>query len=108
MVKDLEAIPGFTCRRNVNEGEKNSSDNLKKEHSQGGAAKNIKPTCCFARDRMRGSFANDCANFQAFVEPGSGSFDQAHGVLELFVFALGLPTVGISPLLMNSCPSSIL
>ena len=51
---------------------------------------------------MLSCFANGCAKFQAFVEPGADGCDQAHGGLTLFMLAVGLPVVGISPALMKS------
>jgi hypothetical protein len=33
VIEDLETVPSFSRRGNINHGEKNSSDNLKKEDS---------------------------------------------------------------------------
>jgi hypothetical protein len=45
--------------------------------------------------------------FEAMVEPKADSLNQAHGGFSPFVFAVGLPVVGISPPLMKSFPSWI-
>ena len=52
-------------------------------------------------------FANGRAQLEAVVEPRSDSSYQAHGGFAPFMFADGLPVVGISPPLMRSFPFSI-
>ena len=52
MVENLQTVPGFSGGGHIEEGEQNASDNLKPEHSERGAAKNVRPAGCFARYRV--------------------------------------------------------
>ena len=108
VIENLQAVPGLSRGRHVNQRKQNAGDDLKQENGERGAAEDVKPARGITRDRVPGRFANRRAKLEALVEPGADSSDQAHGGLTPLIFAVGLPVVGISPPLMKSFPSSIL
>ena len=108
VIESLQAVPSLSGGRHVNQRKKNAGDDLKEENGERGATEDIKPTRGIAGHRVLDRFANCRAKLEAMVEPGADCSDQAHGGLTPFVFAVGLPVVGISPPLMRSFPSSIL
>jgi len=108
VIESLQAVPSLSGGRHVNERKKNAGDNLKEENGERGTTEDVKPARCITGNRMFGRFSNGRAKLEAMIEPGADYSDQAHGGLTPFVFAVGLPVVGISPLLMKSFPPSIL
>jgi hypothetical protein len=69
MVEGLEAAPGFTGGRNVNECEKNSRDKLECKDGERGAAEDVPPAGGVARHGMLGNFANGSRELEAAIEP---------------------------------------
>ena len=56
VIESLQAVPGLSRGRHVNQRKKNSGDDLKKENGERGAAEDVKPTCGITRDRVRRPF----------------------------------------------------
>ncbi len=79
VVERLQTAPRFRSRRNIDEGEKNSGDDLQDEDSQRGTAEDIKPAGGVARDGMVRGFTNGRSQLQPPVEPFSDPGNQAHG-----------------------------
>src|SRR5216683_8162166 len=107
MVQGLEAVPCLSRRGDIDQRQQDSGDYLQHETRERGAAKNVKPTCGLAWNRMLGRLAKRRAKLQSQIEPLADSLDQAHVVPRCFVLA-ARPGVGISPALMRSFPCSIL
>ncbi len=109
MIEDLQAVPCFSGRGCIKEGEKNTSDDLQHEHHERGAAEHVSPTCGLARDRVLQRFLNRFAELKPLLEPIAHVFDQAHGGLltEMFIrLAVGAPVVGMSPAWISKLPCS--
>jgi len=107
MIEGLETVPSFTGGRHVNEREHDARNDLKKEHYEGSAAENIKPTCGFAWNGVLGGFADGRGKLEARVQPRANRFDQTHVRISLTMLE-AWPGVGITPALINSFPLSIL
>src|SRR5580704_2221559 len=108
MIETLQAVPSLSGGRHVNQRKKNAGDDLKEENCERGTTEDVKPTRSITGNRVLDRFANCRAQLEAVIEPGADCSDQAHGGLTPFLFAAGLPVVGISPPLIKSFPPSIL
>src|SRR5258708_7194653 len=49
-IQNLQAVPSLAGGGHIDEGEKNSSDNLEGKHSERGAAEDVKPACRLPRN----------------------------------------------------------
>jgi hypothetical protein len=108
VIESLQAVPSLSGGRYVNQRKKNAGDDLKEENGERGTTEDVKPTRGITGNWVLGRFANCRAKLETLVQPGTEFGDQAHGGLSSFVFAVGLPVVGISPPLIKSFPPSIL
>src|SRR5579863_1986709 len=108
VIENLQAVPGLSGGRHINESQENPGDNLKHEAGQRSAAENVKPTCSLARHAMLCGFANLRAKLKPLIKPPPDFPDHAHVFLAPALLAVELPVVGISPALMNSFPSATL
>src|ERR1044072_6911278 len=108
VIERLQAVPGFSGGRHVNQRKKNAGDHLKHENGERRPTEDVKPTRGIPGYMVFGRFANCRAELETRVEPGTVSSDQTHGALPPGLFAVGLPVVGISPPLIKSFPPSIL
>src|SRR5229473_5055041 len=106
MIQDLEAAPGLSRRRHINQREQYPRDQLEHETRQRSASENIEPAGSFTRNEVLGLLANRGAQLQPQIEPVSNCLDQAHVFLPRVVLT-ARPGVGISPAWMRSFPLSI-
>ena len=107
VIQSLQAIPGFSGRRHVNQRQHDAGNDLQQEDNERGAAENIKPASRFARHRMFGRLLYHRADLQTRVQPIADGFNQTHGRISRTRFE-AWPGVGISPVLIRSFPPSIL
>jgi len=82
VVQRLQTAPSLARRRNINQGQQDSSNELKKEDGERGAAEHIEPARCVARHRMLCRVTNGSGQLQALVKPLPDLSDHAH----VFVF----------------------
>src|SRR5580658_952335 len=112
MIQNLQAVPRLARRRHVDEGEKNSRDQLQPKSRHRRAAENISPARRFARNRMVHGLAHWRAELEPLIDPLADAANQAHGRCPLIctrdLFAAERPGVGNSPALMCTVPSTIL
>src|SRR5258708_8165857 len=78
MVQRLQTAPSLARRRNINQGQQDSSNELKKEDGERSAAEHIEPTRCVARHRMLRRATNGSGQLQALVKPLPDLSDHAH------------------------------
>src|SRR5579883_2209676 len=97
VIENLQRIPGFGGRGDIDEGEQDSGKKLKNKNGEGRAAEDVKPTGGFARDVMPGSFADCGAKLDAAINPFADLRDHAHGGRSSPREAIGSPGVGSSP-----------
>src|SRR5580658_5298214 len=97
VIQNLEAVPGLSGGRDVDQRQQNPCNDLQNEDRQRGAAEDIKPACRFPRDLVFGNVTDGCAKLQPQIEPRAYFFNQAHGLLPPNLIATGWPGVGSSP-----------
>ena len=61
VIESLQAVPGLSRRRHVNQRKQNAGDNLKKKNSERGATEDVEPT--------RGIAGNGCPAVSRIVAP---------------------------------------
>jgi len=82
VVQRLKTAPSLARRRNINQGQQDSGNELKKEDGERGAAEHIEPARCVARHGMLRRVTNGSGQLQALVKPLPDLSDHAH----VFVF----------------------
>src|SRR5260221_7637086 len=82
MVQRLQTAPSLARRRNINQGQQDSSNELQKEDGRRRAAQHIEPARCVARHGMLRRVTNGSGQLQALVKPLPDLSDHAH----VFVF----------------------
>ena len=82
MVQCLQTAPSLARRRNVNQGQQDSSNELKKEDGERSAAEHIEPARCVSWYGMFDNRANRSRELQAPIKPLPDLSDHAH----VFVF----------------------
>ncbi len=112
VIQNVEAVPRFARRRNVNQRQQNAGKDLQKEQREGGAAEDIPPACRVARHRVQSRFLHRPFKLQAQLEP---VVDAACGLLqplheqspwpvEIFTSFAVFESVGIWPASMSNSP----
>src|SRR6266404_2134979 len=76
--KRLQTAPSLACRRYVNQGQQDSSNELKKEDRERSAAEHIEPARCVARHGMLCRVTNGSGQLQPLVKPLPDLSDHAH------------------------------
>src|SRR5262249_23423849 len=82
VVQCLQTAPSLARRRNINQGQQDSSNELKKEDGEASAAEHIEPARRVARHRMLRRITNGSGQLQALVKPQPDLSDHTH----VFVF----------------------
>ena len=111
VIENLQAVPRFSSGRHIGESQENAGDQLKYEHSECGAAKNVRPACGLARNRVLHGFPDRLGDLQPRLKPVTHFLYQAHGVLAgeiLISLAEEAPGVGNSPTWIARFPASTL
>ena len=69
VVEILQAVPGFTRRRNINQRQHNAGEYLQDEKGERGTAEDVPPARRFSRDRMGGRVTDRTSDLQPLLEP---------------------------------------
>jgi hypothetical protein len=78
VVQRLQTAPSLARRRNINQGQQDSRDELEKEDGECSAAEDIEPTGRVSRHGMLRRFTNGSGQLQALVKPLPDLSDQTH------------------------------
>ena len=69
VVEELQAVPGFGGRRNIDQRQHDAGEDLENEERQRGAAEDVPPARRLARNGMRHRVADGAADLQPLLEP---------------------------------------
>ena len=69
VIENVEAVPGFARRGNINQSQQNTGEDLQKEQRERGAAEDVPPARRVARHRMQHGVLHRRFELQAPLEP---------------------------------------